>query len=158
MAFRSPDIAEILRHPATFRGGMLERNKGSVYRHVYPANGRITCEMTLALVSTFAGGPDIGEELVRHPGIDKVQFVGSDATAKKILRTAAETLKPCGLQLGGKSAVIVFADADVQEAWAPTSILRICVARTQSPIRSKPDWSRSMRRVKVCSRSRRSVV
>jgi acyl-CoA reductase-like NAD-dependent aldehyde dehydrogenase len=68
------------------------------------------------VVNTFAGGPDIGEALVRHPGIDKVQFVGSGATAKKVLRTAAETLKPCGLQLGGKSAVIVFADADLQEA------------------------------------------
>jgi len=33
-----------------------------------------------------------------------------------VLRTAAETLKPCGLELGGKSAVIVFADADLQEA------------------------------------------
>ena len=51
-----------------------------------------------------------------HPGIDKIQFVGSGATAKKVLRSAAETLKPCGLELGGKSAVIVFADADLQQA------------------------------------------
>jgi len=63
-----------------------------------------------------AGGPDIGEAIVSHPGIDKVQFVGSGATAKKVLRTAAETLKPCGLELGGKSAVIVFADADLADA------------------------------------------
>lgn len=45
-----------------------------------------------------------------------MQFVGSGATAKKVLRSAAETLKPCGLELGGKSAVIVFADADLQQA------------------------------------------
>ena len=63
-----------------------------------------------------AGGADVGEAMVKHPGIDKVQFVGSGATAKKVLRTAAETLKPCGLELGGKSAVIVFADADLQQA------------------------------------------
>jgi aldehyde dehydrogenase (NAD+) len=68
------------------------------------------------VVNMVAGGPDIGEAIVRHPGIDKVQFVGSGATARKVLRTAAETLKPCGLELGGKSAVIVFADADLQEA------------------------------------------
>ncbi len=68
------------------------------------------------VVNVVAGGPDIGEAIVGHPGVDKVQFVGSGATAKKVLRTAAETLKPCGLELGGKSAVIVFADADLQQA------------------------------------------
>jgi acyl-CoA reductase-like NAD-dependent aldehyde dehydrogenase len=68
------------------------------------------------VVNTLAGGPDVGEAMVTHPGIDKIQFVGSGATAKKVLRAAAETLKPCGLELGGKSAVIVFADADLQNA------------------------------------------
>lgn len=66
--------------------------------------------------NVITGGPDIGEAMVAHPGIDKIQFVGSGSTAKKVLRNAAETLKPCGLELGGKSAVIVFADADLQEA------------------------------------------
>lgn len=68
------------------------------------------------VVNMLAGGADVGEAIVKHRGIDKVQFVGSGATAKKVLRTAAETLKPCGLELGGKSAVIVFADADLQDA------------------------------------------
>ena len=68
------------------------------------------------VVNMVAGGADVGEAIVKHPGVDKVQFVGSGATAKKVLRTAAETLKPCGLELGGKSAVIVFADADLQDA------------------------------------------
>jgi aldehyde dehydrogenase (NAD+) len=68
------------------------------------------------VVNTVAGGSDVGEAMVAHPGIDKIQFVGSGATAKKVLRTAAETLKPCGLELGGKSAVIVFADADLSQA------------------------------------------
>ncbi len=66
--------------------------------------------------NVVTGGPAIGEAMVRHPGIDKIQFVGSGPTAKKVLRNAAETLKPCGLELGGKSAVIVFADADLQDA------------------------------------------
>ena len=66
--------------------------------------------------NVVTGGPDIGAAMVAHPGIDKIQFVGSGPTAKKVLRSAAETLKPCGLELGGKSAVIVFADADLQEA------------------------------------------
>lgn len=66
--------------------------------------------------NVVTGGADIGAAMVAHPGIDKIQFVGSGATAKKVLRSAAETLKPCGLELGGKSAVIVFADANLQEA------------------------------------------
>lgn len=68
------------------------------------------------VVNMVVGGPDVGEAMVAHPGIDKIQFVGSGATAKKVLRTAAENLKPCGLELGGKSAVIVFADADLAQA------------------------------------------
>lgn len=68
------------------------------------------------VVTVLTGGADVGEAMVAHPGIDKIQFVGSGATAKKVLRTAAETLKPCGLELGGKSAVIVFADADLKDA------------------------------------------
>jgi acyl-CoA reductase-like NAD-dependent aldehyde dehydrogenase len=68
------------------------------------------------VVNVITGGPDVGDAMVGHAGIDKIQFVGSGATAKKVLRKAAETLKPCGLELGGKSAVIVFADADLQQA------------------------------------------
>ncbi|MFT4047833.1 MAG: aldehyde dehydrogenase family protein [Solimonas sp.] len=68
------------------------------------------------VVNMLVGGADVGEAMVRHPGIDKIQFVGSGATAKKVLRSAADTLKPCGLELGGKSAVLVFADADLQQA------------------------------------------
>jgi aldehyde dehydrogenase (NAD+) len=68
------------------------------------------------VVNMVVGGADVGEAMVAHPGIDKIQFVGSGATAKKVLRTAAETLKPCGLELGGKSAVIVFADAELGQA------------------------------------------
>jgi acyl-CoA reductase-like NAD-dependent aldehyde dehydrogenase len=68
------------------------------------------------VVNTLAGGAAVGEAMVAHPGVDKVQFVGSGATAKKVLQTASHTLKPCGLELGGKSAVIVFADADLAQA------------------------------------------
>jgi len=68
------------------------------------------------VVNVLAGGPDVGEAMVRHKGIDKIQFVGSGATARKVLGAAADQLKPCGLELGGKSAVIVFDDADLIDA------------------------------------------
>lgn len=68
------------------------------------------------VVNMVMGGAETGEAIVSHPGVDKVQFVGSGATARKVLTSAAQTLKPCGLELGGKSAVIVFADADMTSA------------------------------------------
>lgn len=68
------------------------------------------------VVNMVMGGAEVGEAIVSHPGVDKVQFVGSGATATKVLASAAQTLKPCCLELGGKSAVIVFADAELTSA------------------------------------------
>ncbi len=68
------------------------------------------------VVNLVTGAADVGEAMVAHPGIDKIQFIGSGGTARKVLASAAQSLKPCGLELGGKSAVIVFADADLQGA------------------------------------------
>jgi acyl-CoA reductase-like NAD-dependent aldehyde dehydrogenase len=70
----------------------------------------------VGVVNLVTGGADVGEAMVAHPGVDKIQFIGSGATARKVLTKAAETLKQCGLELGGKSAVIVFEDADLQAA------------------------------------------
>ncbi|WP_454798197.1 aldehyde dehydrogenase family protein [Novosphingobium lindaniclasticum] len=68
------------------------------------------------VVNLVTGAADVGEAMVAHPGIDKIEFIGSGATAKKVLTTAAQSLKPVGLELGGKSAVIVFDDADLMLA------------------------------------------
>jgi acyl-CoA reductase-like NAD-dependent aldehyde dehydrogenase len=68
------------------------------------------------VVNLITGGVEAGEAMVSHPGIDKIEFIGSGATAKRVLTSAAQSLKPVGLELGGKSAVIVFDDADLQNA------------------------------------------
>jgi acyl-CoA reductase-like NAD-dependent aldehyde dehydrogenase len=68
------------------------------------------------VVNVVPAGPVGGEALVRHAGVDKVHFTGSGPTAKRILATALETLKPVGLELGGKSACLIFEDADLQAA------------------------------------------
>ncbi len=68
------------------------------------------------VVNLVTGAADVGEAMVAHPGIDKIEFIGSGATAKKVLTNAAQSLKPVGLELGGKSAVIVFDDADLMNA------------------------------------------
>jgi acyl-CoA reductase-like NAD-dependent aldehyde dehydrogenase len=68
------------------------------------------------VVNLVTGAADVGAAMVSHPGIDKIEFIGSGATARKIMASAAHSLKPVGLELGGKSAVLVFADADLQAA------------------------------------------
>lgn len=67
-------------------------------------------------------GGEAGAALVAHPGIDHIVFTGSVATGQAILRSAAERIVPCTMELGGKSAGIVFADADIENAVQSTLI------------------------------------
>jgi len=66
------------------------------------------------IVTGFGG--EIGEALVGHPQVAKVAFTGGDATGAAVYETAARGIKPVTLELGGKSANIVFADADFDNA------------------------------------------
>jgi aldehyde dehydrogenase (NAD+) len=61
-------------------------------------------------------GHEIGETLVGHKHVAKVAFTGGDATGARVYATAAREIKPVTLELGGKSANIVFADADFDNA------------------------------------------
>jgi phenylacetaldehyde dehydrogenase len=61
-------------------------------------------------------GDDIGAALAEHPGVDKISFTGSTAVGRSILRAAAGNLKKVTLELGGKSPVVIFPDADLEAA------------------------------------------
>jgi aldehyde dehydrogenase (NAD+) len=61
-------------------------------------------------------GPEVGEPLVRHPLVSKVAFTGGDAAGQRINEAAASDFKKVTLELGGKSANIVFDDADLDQA------------------------------------------
>jgi acyl-CoA reductase-like NAD-dependent aldehyde dehydrogenase len=63
-------------------------------------------------------GPEAGEHLVTHPLVRKIVFTGSTAVGKRIMRLCADQVKPLTLELGGKNANIVFADADLERAAA----------------------------------------
>ncbi|HEX4219353.1 MAG TPA: aldehyde dehydrogenase family protein [Acidimicrobiales bacterium] len=63
-------------------------------------------------------GPVAGGRLAQHPDVAKVAFTGSTAVGREIMATASRTIKRVTLELGGKSASIVFADADVERAAA----------------------------------------
>lgn len=71
------------------------------------------------LFNTLSGGNELGRRMTEHGGIDKIGFVGSVATGKRVLASAAASnLKRVSLELGGNDAAIVLADVDV-EAIAP---------------------------------------
>ncbi len=61
-------------------------------------------------------GSDIGDRLVTHPKVAKVAFTGGDATGEAVYRAAAKHIKPVTLELGGKSANIVFEDCVLDDA------------------------------------------
>jgi acyl-CoA reductase-like NAD-dependent aldehyde dehydrogenase len=61
-------------------------------------------------------GPSVGAALVAHPDVAKITFTGGIQTARHILRAAAENVTPTIMELGGKSAFLICADADLEAA------------------------------------------
>ncbi|KAI9807937.1 MAG: hypothetical protein M1825_005243 [Sarcosagium campestre] len=84
-----------------------------------------------------------GTAITSHPGIDKIAFTGSTATARQIMRDAAVNLKNITLETGGKSPLLVFDDADLDQAvkWAHVGIMsnmgQVCTATSRVLVQSK---------------------
>ncbi len=82
-------------------------------------------------------GPEVGEALTTSPDIDMISFTGSTAVGRKIQAGAAPRLKRTLMELGGKSANIIFADADLPKALASAMQVwsfhsgQICIAGTR---------------------------
>jgi aldehyde dehydrogenase (NAD+) len=68
------------------------------------------------VLSVLSGDKDTAQALIRHPDVAKVAFTGGPAIARSIMATAAESLKPVIMELGGKSANLIFEDADLDSA------------------------------------------
>jgi len=62
------------------------------------------------VLNILPAGPEVGEHLVGHPGVDKVSFTGSTAVGRRIGAICGERMKRCTLELGGKSAAILLDD------------------------------------------------
>ncbi|KAI3394232.1 hypothetical protein diail_3007 [Diaporthe ilicicola] len=82
-------------------------------------------------------GREAGVALVEHPQVDKIAFTGSTSTARQIMTLAARTLKNITLETGGKSPLLVFDDADLDQAvkWSHFGIMsnkgEICTATSR---------------------------
>ncbi len=75
---------------------------GELLREVFPRG----------VLNVLAGGDELGQWMTEHSGIDKISFTGSVATGKKVMASAAGTLKRVTLELGGNDAAIVLDDVD----------------------------------------------
>ena len=64
------------------------------------------------VVNVLAGGDELGQWMTEHPGINKISFTGSVETGKKVMASAATTLKRITLELGGNDPAIVLDDVD----------------------------------------------
>ncbi|KAI4198775.1 MAG: hypothetical protein LQ346_002703 [Caloplaca aetnensis] len=82
-------------------------------------------------------GKVAGQALAGHMGVDKIAFTGSTATGRQIMKSAAVNLKNITLETGGKSPLLVFDDADLEQAakWAHVGIMsnqgQICTATSR---------------------------
>ncbi|KAG6013850.1 hypothetical protein E4U54_006236 [Claviceps lovelessii] len=82
-------------------------------------------------------GREAGTALASHPGVNKIAFTGSTHTGREIMKTAAINMKNVTLETGGKSPLLVFGDADIQQAakWAYVGIMsnqgQVCTATSR---------------------------
>jgi betaine-aldehyde dehydrogenase len=95
-----------------------------------PAEGTPLTALRLGELALEAGIPEgvvnilpgkgsvVGTRLVEHPDVAKIGFTGSTEVGQEVMRGAASTIKRVTLELGGKSANVVFADADLEKAAA----------------------------------------
>ncbi len=83
------------------------------------------------MVNVLPGAPEAGAALVSHPLVKKVTFTGGPDTAKKILHSCADAMKPACLELGGKSANIIFDDANLDIACAHGTFMSVAVLSGQ---------------------------
>lgn len=74
------------------------------------------CELPPGVVNIVNGAGSTGAALVSHPGVDKVAFTGSTPVGRTILRSIAGTGKKATMELGGKGAHLIFADAAIDQA------------------------------------------
>ena len=76
----------------------------------------IEAGMPPGVFNVVQGDADVGQWLTAHPEIAKVSFTGEVGTGKKVMQSAAGNLKEVTMELGGKSPLLVFEDADIEQA------------------------------------------
>jgi acyl-CoA reductase-like NAD-dependent aldehyde dehydrogenase len=124
--------------PALAAGNTVVLKPGEMAPAATMALGRLFQEiLPPGAVNVVPGGFEAGQRLIAHPDVTHVTFTGSVRTGQAIMRSAADTLTPVTLELGGKSPLVVFNDADLESAvkatYASTLVTagQVCSAGTR---------------------------
>jgi aldehyde dehydrogenase (NAD+) len=83
------------------------------------------------VLNVLNGGPSVGQAIIRHPDVRKVSFTGGPSVGSEVMALAAETLTPVVMELGGKSANLIFEDADLENAVQMSTMMSAVIASGQ---------------------------
>lgn len=128
ITWNGPLISLAMKVPAALAAGNTVVVKPS---ELTPFSGDLYAELAHqaglpgGVLSVLPGDAACGAALVEHPLVSKVSFTGGPATAQRILAACSDTMKPTVLELGGKSANIVFADADLDSVCIHGTVMSI---------------------------------
>ena len=134
ITWNGPLVSLAMKIPAALAAGNTVVVKPS---EMTPFSGELFMDLVLeaglpaGVVNVLPGAPEAGEALVAHPMVQKISFTGGPATARKILHSCAELMKPAVLELGGKSANIIFDDADLDVACGHGAFLSVGILSGQ---------------------------
>jgi aldehyde dehydrogenase (NAD+) len=119
ITWNAPLLSPAMKLPAALAAGNTVVVKPS---ELTPFTGELFMDLVVeagfpsGVVNMLPGTAAAGEALVTHHLVKKVSFTGGPATATRILQACGESMKPVVLELGGKSANIIFEDADLDSA------------------------------------------
>ncbi|WP_027350899.1 aldehyde dehydrogenase family protein [Halotalea alkalilenta] len=104
--------------PALAAGCTLVLKPSEVTPLIERTYGQIADQLGLpaGVLNIVGGKAEVGAALSAHSGLDKLSFTGSNAVGSRVMHSAAEHCRPVTLELGGKSAIIVFDDCDLDQA------------------------------------------
>jgi betaine-aldehyde dehydrogenase len=114
--FNAPLVLSMLKTVTALAAGCTVVVKPSPYTPLAVlAIGELVDEIDLppGVVNIITGDVDVSVEMTTHPAVDIISFTGSDAVGRKVMSQAAGSVKRVVLELGGKSANVVFEDADL---------------------------------------------
>lgn len=94
---------------------VLKPSPGTVLDSFILAEAAEEAGVPPGVINWVPGGRELGDYLVKHPGIDKVAFTGSTAAGRTIAENCGRLMRPVNLELGGKSAAVILDDADLKK-------------------------------------------
>jgi aldehyde dehydrogenase (NAD+) len=110
---------------AAGNGVVLKPSELAPFSSVYFASLMTSAGLPAGIVNVVPGGPEVGAALCADPRVAMISFTGGGAAGRKVSEAAAARHVPAVLELGGKSASIVFADADVRRVSKLAAILGV---------------------------------